>query len=151
MPNLALDGTLSDHRPSLSGESGQVWQVGVNLNWQLLDGGARKASLRRAQAGLKIALLTERQTRVQVRADVTRAHTAAKAAQGRIVTAKSGVSAAQAWVTLARDRYELGVALLTDLQEAEDRLNESRLALLTARHDLAVAHARLVAATGGTL
>jgi len=149
LPKIGLSASAADHRPSLSGTSGSLWQVGVSVQWQLTDGGAARAALSQARAAERQAVAERDMTRISVRTQVIQAYTSRSAAEQRYQTARAEVAAAEEWARLAADRYELGAALLTNLQEAQDHVDSSRLDLLTARHDVAVADAPLKEATGG--
>jgi len=149
LPSIGLSASAADHRPSLSGDSGTLWQVGVLAEWPLTDGGAARAALAKARAAERQATAERKMARIAVRTQVIQATTTRSAARQRYQAAQSEVTAAAEWARLAADRYELGAALLTHLQEAQDHLESARLDLLTARHDVAVADAQLEEAIGG--
>lgn len=149
LPEVALSASAADHREALSGESGQVWQVGARARWDLTDGGLRRARAAEARAGVRQAEAARRLARQQVRAEVVSAHSLLQTAALRLEAARTEAEASGAALAMTRDRYRAGAALFTELKEAEDRQAQADLAELQARHDIAVAEAELRRAVGG--
>jgi outer membrane protein len=151
LPSLNLSASAADHRASLSGDSGRVWQVGARASWDLTDGGVRRARANAARATIREAEAGLRQARQQVRAQVVSAYTLRETAARRLTAAGTEVEASSAALSIVRDRYKAGAALFTELKEAEDRVAQANLAALSARHDIAVAYAALRQAVGGPI
>lgn len=151
MPEVGLTASAADHRETLSGEAGQVWQVAARANWALADGGRRGAGVAAGRARLRQAEADRQRVRQEVRADVVAAYTLREAAREQLAAARTEQAAAEAALGLVRDRYAAGAGLFTELREAEDQLARAGLASLAARHDIAVAEADLRRAVGGDL
>lgn len=151
LPRVDLNASAADHRATLSGEAGQVWQVGALARWDLTDGGARGARASAARAAIREAEAARRQDRARVRAEVVSAYTLRETAARRLEAARTEQAASGAALSIVRDRYKAGAALFTELREAEDRVAQADLAGLAARHDIAVADAALRRAVGGAI
>ncbi|MBI5137487.1 MAG: TolC family protein [Nitrospirae bacterium] len=150
-PEVGLTAAAGEHRPSLGGEGGTVWQTGIRADWRLADGGGRGARIAVANATLAKAEAQADQAWLAARTQVTAAHMSRQAALERIQAARLEVDAATEALRLTRDRYRAGAALFTELQEAQDRLAQARLNAISARHDLAVQEAALRWAVGDGL
>jgi outer membrane protein TolC len=150
-PEVGLSASAADHRETLSGEAGQVWQVAARATWALADGGRRGAGVAAGRARLRAAEAERARVRHAVRADVVSAYTLREAAREQLAAARTEEAAAEAALGLVRDRYAAGAGLFTELREAEDRLAQAGLAALAARHDIAVAEADLRRAVGGDI
>ncbi len=151
LPEVGLSASAADHRETLNGDNGTVWQAGVMASWRMLDGGDRSSGRAAAEARLQHARAAYQNAWAAVRTQVTAAYMSRQAALERIRAAKLEVAASQEGLQLTRDRYEAGAALFTELQEAEDGLARARLTELTARHDLAVEEADLVWSVGESI
>lgn len=150
LPEVALVGAVSDHRESLGGDAGQAWHAGATARWRLADPG-RAGRVASARAELARAEAELARVQLEVRSQVVSARMSLKAAVERLAVAEVEASATEEGLRLTRDRYRAGAALLNELQEAEDRLEQANLARLSARHDLAVAEAALAWAVGRQL
>jgi len=150
-PQVGLEASAADHRAKLGGDAGQVWQVAAQARWALADGGSRGAGVRAAEAAVDRAEAERRQAVLAVRSQVVGSYMTRQAALQRLGAAKAEVAAVTEGLRLTRDRYQAGAALLTELEDAEDRVARAELARLSAGHDLAVADAELNWATGGAL
>ncbi len=151
LPEVGLSASAADHRETLTGDNGTVWQAGVMASWRLVDGGDRSSGRALAEAELQHALAAYEKAWAAARTQVTAAYMSRQAAQERIRAAKLEVAASREGLQLTRDRYEAGAALFTELQEAEDGLARARLTELSARHDLAVEEAALIWAVGDSI
>ena len=123
-----------------------TWEAGVTLSWRLSAGigaVADRARARRQQAQYE---LQDRQRAVaaEVRDQVENVDQAREAVQA----ATTSVESARAAYRATQSRYEAGMAVISDLLDAERALREARAALATAQADYALAQAALDRALG---
>jgi outer membrane factor, OMF family len=131
---------LSQTRPSLSASANYTisddleddfdisdqYQLGLNLQWRLFDGGAARAGATQAEKDSEIAATQFANQRNQIRFDVEQAFFQLKANQNNIVTTTKGVELAEESLRLARLRFQSGVGTQTDVINAQTELTSSR-------------------------
>lgn len=130
-----------------SSAEGSNWGVEIGLRYDLFDP-MRKARIARAEHGVDEAAALGRHKVEQIRMDVRRAVHQERAAVLRLRQWTKAVELAQKSLEIVRDRYENGLALVTELLDAETALTHSRLRRLAAERDLRVARASLDLAVG---
>ncbi|MEL6495090.1 MAG: TolC family protein [Cyanobacteria bacterium J06623_7] len=111
------------------------YNVGVNLQWRLFDGGAARAGARQAEKDLEIAETQFANQRNQIRFAVEQAFFQLKSNQNNIATATKEVELAEESLRLARLRFQAGVGTQTDVIEAQTSLTTSRGNLLSSITD----------------
>lgn len=149
LPRLDAGAALLDFGTP-TGEHALEWQAGVQLSWPLFTGGARSASVRRAEAALREARAELRLVELEVEGAVDAAATAVTEAEARTEALEASVTQ---WAEVARIEalaLEAGSGVQSDLLRAQAGLFEARGGLARARSDAAVARVRL-ARTRGTL
>lgn len=122
--------------------------VAVGLRWNLFDGFAREARHSAARWELVAARLTERSTVNRARLEVREAYARLRAATERIAVARASISQAQESQRITANRYEAGLATVTDLLRVETALLESRLRYLQALYEQRLAAITLELASG---
>lgn len=126
------------------------WQAGVQVSWPLFTGGARSASVRRAEAELAAARNDLDAARLRVSQAIDAAETAVVEADAR---AQALEVAMTQWEEVARIEalaLEAGSGVQADLLRAEAGLFQARAGYAQARYDAVLSRARLARA-GGTL
>ncbi len=133
---------------TLTGEHVFEWQAGVQLSWPLFTGGARSASVRRAEARLQ-AIRAEFD---EAELDAARAVDAAQAA---VLEADARVEALEAsvaqWTEVARIEalaLDAGSGVQADLLRAQARRFQASAGLARARSDAVLARVSLARAHG---
>ena len=125
-----------------------TWDVGVNLSWRLSTGGGTDAAADRAQARrlqARYELQDRRQAvTVEVRTQVQNVAQARRAVQA----AETSLQSARAAYRSVQSRAEEGMAVVSDLLDAERALREARAQLAAAQADYALAQAALDRAVG---
>ena len=125
------------------------WAVGVNLTWQLFDGGKAKAD--RAAAAAQAVSLERRRDDFdamlgvelrQRRLDVEAGHAALDASA-------EAVSASTEARRVVEERFKAGVATSTDVLEAQSALLQAELERTQLAAALRLSEARLLRAVGG--
>ena len=131
-----------------SSERGANWLAAVNLRWNLFNGFADKARIAEADQAVARAEAKRRRTDSAVRLQVRRAYAGLRAAVERIEVSSAAVAEAEESLRITQNRYEAGMANVTDLLRTETAVFESRTRYLAAVHDQRVAAAMLEFAAG---
>ena len=147
LPTIAATAGLLDFG-TLDGGHIAEWQGGIKVSWPIFTGGARSASIRRADADLRATEDQLRLTQLQV-------DNALDLAKATLVESTSRAEALEAavtqWEEVARIevlRVQEGEGVQTDLLRAEAGLFRARAGLAQARHDAVLARVRLARARG---
>ena len=117
--------------------------AGVNLNWLLYDFGGREASNESVRQSLNAALATRSDTLQSLIFDVAEAYFQVFAAQEEYKNSEATLASALAALEAAAQRYELGLAALSDKLQAETSYSEAQLSATKAKENLALAKGRL--------
>ena len=107
------------------------YQVGLNLQWRLFDGGAARAAARQSEKDIEIAETQFTNQRNQIRFDVEQAFFQLESNKRNIGTATKEVELAQESLRLARLRFQAGVGTQTDVIDAQTQLTTARGNLLS--------------------
>ncbi|NJO95440.1 MAG: TolC family protein [Pleurocapsa sp. CRU_1_2] len=131
---------LSQTRPNLSANANyslnddfeddfdttDQYQVGLNLQWRLFDGGAARAGAEQADRDREIAETQFANLRNQIRFAVEQAFYQLKSNQNNIITTTKEVELATESLRLARLRFQSGVGTQTDVIDAQTALTRAR-------------------------
>jgi outer membrane protein TolC len=152
-PQVALTGSYLYARPNEQlfppeDRFQGTWYVGVRLTWRLATGGGTDAAVDRARARrlqARYELQDRRQNvTVEVRTQVQNVEQARRAVQA----AETSLESARAAYRSVQSRSEAGMAVVSDLLDAERALREARAQLAAAQADYALARAALDRAVG---
>jgi outer membrane protein TolC len=133
-PEIAAWGQIQDDRSSSSAQSGAF---GALLRWRLFD----------PTRGKRVAVA--RASRDQVRLEVETAWRRAEAARERYAAAAGGAEEGREALRVLHERYQQGMATLTDELETEAASLASELDELRIATEAAIADAALLRAAGG--
>lgn len=147
LPQIGLQGFAEANDEDFFGTEGTNYAVGVGLKYDLFDP-SRKGRIARAEARRSEAAADVEALRQQVRLDVTRAYHQLDAVRQRLVQARRAVELADSSLAIVRDRYQNGLAVITELLDSETMLTAARLRRLAAERDMRVARASLDLAVG---
>jgi len=146
-PRVDAFGSWQTDRQNFAGSGGSNWMAGAELRVDLLPMEKRsrlqqeKASLLRAQAG-------EDAARSIIRVEVSRAYFAHQSASKMVEVARASMTQAAESVRILRNRYDAGLAPLTDVLRAEDAERQSLSGYWQAIYHNALSYAALRLATG---
>jgi outer membrane protein TolC len=147
LPSLSASAGILDYG-TLGSKHVAEWQAGFRVSWPIFTGGARGASIRRAEADLRAAEDELRMARLQI-------DNAGDAAEAALLEAQSRAEALEAavvqWQEVARiERLSLqeGAGMQSDLLRAEAGLFQARAGSALARHEAILATVRLARARG---
>ncbi|MCB1231363.1 MAG: TolC family protein [Verrucomicrobiae bacterium] len=128
-------------------DGGNSWLAGVMVRLRLFDGGEVNAQVAQAEADRAIIDEQYRKQRQQIELQVKTARLNLETARKRIDLAEKAITSAEKSLELTRTRFQEGIALSTQLIDAETALTgarvrhsgaraEERIALATYRHAL---------------
>jgi outer membrane factor, OMF family len=123
--SASADYTLSDDLQDDFDISDQ-YQLGLNLQWRLFDGGAARAGASQAEKDREIAETQFAGQRNQIRFAVEQAFYQLRSNQNNIVTTTKGVELAAESLRLARLRFQSGVGTQTEVIDAQTELTRAR-------------------------
>jgi len=110
----------ADNPTLVAGGGGNNWMAGIEVQFDLFEGGAKKAQLLRERATQeKVAAMKEMATDA-ARLEVRRAYYDVDATRQQLEVARASIAESQESLRINRDRYEAGLSTVTDLLAAED-------------------------------
>ncbi len=147
-PTVALFGSVDYDRGWRAEGEGRSYTAGVLLQWNLWDGQLTRGKVQEAQAALETARENDRKLRLNLALEVEQARLNLTEAEERLHVTETAVAQAQESVTLTRARFEQGLALATQLIDAETALTAARVRRAEALADQRIAVAALRKALG---
>lgn len=147
LPRVSAYGDWEMDRQSFAGSGGDNWVAGAQLNLDLLPLGKR-ARLEEAKAGREKLASQEQAGELAIRLAVIRAFTGHQTAERMVATAQASMQQSAESLRILRNRYDAGLATMTDLLRAEDAQRQSQNDYWRAAYGNAVAYAELLYATG---
>lgn len=128
-----------------------VWSVGLNLQWELFDGGARRNEVLRGASRQRQAAEELREKHDEVARETWTAYIQFRTAARQQNAAQSLLAAATTSYDASLDAYRYGVKNLIDLVTAESQLAQARLADVQARSAVLTSAVTLGYTTGNLL
>lgn len=122
--------------------------AGVNLSWNLFQGFATQAAVRKQEQQVLLARNDLANGRRAVASDVERAAAQLLAARGSSQVAAQAVQTSQEGLRLSRARQQVGLGTQLEVRDAELKLTQSQLARINALLDGREAEAALRRAVG---
>ncbi len=131
LPDVALTGRYLYARPNPNFflEQDQFrgnWEAGLALRWDVWDGGQRSAAADGARARLRAAEARLEHTQREITRNLEREMLAVEGARAAVDAADHALRQAEASFEMARERFEEGVVLSSDVLEAEAALLRAR-------------------------
>ncbi|MGE5645040.1 MAG: TolC family protein [Acidobacteriota bacterium] len=147
-PRIVAHGGFEADRQTFATRGGASWLASASFEWNLFNGGADKARISEAAYGLQRARALESQANARVRLEVRRAYAELGSAARRIEVAQAAVSMAEESLRITKNRFEAGLANVTDLLRTETALLSAHNRWLGAVYDQRVAAVNLALAAG---
>ena len=148
LPQVAAFGRYDyDYGWKFSG-SGQSYSAGIQFQWDLWDGMLTHGRVSEARALLEATREEERKLRLAVQLEVEQARLNVSEADERLRVTASVVEQASESARLTRTRFEQGLALSTQLIDAEVALTTARVRRAEAEAERRIAVAAYRAALG---
>lgn len=129
-------------------ERSASWIAGGEVRWSLALGGAERAGLRAAVAGVSRARLDADAVRAQAEVDVVTAWQHLQSARARQAVGRAAVDQARESLRIVRDRFDAGLAPVNDVLRASTALLDAETGRVSALADLVAARAELDRAVG---
>ncbi len=142
-PRLSAFGSLDYDYGWVTDGDGKSYTAGVMAQWDLWDGFSTRSKAREAKANLESAREEQRKLRLALNLEVAQAHLDLQAADERLAVTEKSVELAAESTKLTRDRFEQGLALSTQLIDAESALVAARVRRAEAEADRRIAVAAL--------
>lgn len=147
LPSVKASGALMSFGSGAGGYTHE-WQGGVQLSWPLFTGGARAASVRRAEADVRVAQEDLDQTRLAVAGALDAARTSLVEATGRAQALQASVTQWQEVARIEELSLQTGAGVQDDFLRAEAALYRAQAGYAGARYDVVMAHIRMARARG---
>lgn len=153
LPDVAATGRYVYARPNQyffleQDEFRGSWEAGLVLRWSLFDGGRRSAETRGARARLESARARLQDVRERVDVALRRQYLEAERAQRAAEVADESVEDARESLRVARRLYEEGMALSSQVLDAEQAYRQAQTRRAQAMADREIARAALLNAVG---
>lgn len=142
-PRVSAFGSLDHDYGWVTGGDGNSYSAGVMLQWDLWDGFSSRAKTREAKANLESASEEKRKLRLALDFEVEQARLNLQAANERLAVTAKSVEQAEESAKLTRNRFEQGMAISTQLIDAESALVAARVRRAESESDQRIAVAAL--------
>ena len=144
----AFGGWEADNPTLLAGGGGNSWLAGIEVQFDLFEGGAKRARLSHERAlEEKVSAVKEMATDA-VRLEVRRAYYDLDAARQQVDVARATIAEAQESLRINQDRYDSGLSTITDLLAAEEAARRSQTDYWEALYRYHTGYANLELASG---
>ncbi len=150
LPQVFFRAGFEADRQEFIRKGGANWMFGATLRWNLFNGYADKQRIAEANQNLTATQAQLKQMQSGVQLQVRSAKSNLSAARERIQVAQAAVEMAEESLRITKNRYEAGLATVTDLLRNETALLETKMRLLAAVYDERLA-ATAVSLAAGTL
>jgi outer membrane protein len=148
LPVLAGYGTWESDNPSFSEAGGNNWAAGVTLRWNLFAGGGDAAQLKAARLRLDQKRLQIRAMESAMALEVRRALIQYRSAELQVAAAEAAEAQSTEGLRILKNRYDAGLATMTDLLSAETARSSARTSLAEAIYRQRLSYAQVEFAAG---
>ena len=148
LPKVNAFGSWEEDNETFLTRGGNNWVAGVSLNFNIFDGGANRARLAAAHYRQTQAQAQAAQMTANVKLQVREAYLNLTTAQQRMGVARQAQSDAEESLRIVQNRYEAGLATITDLLRVETARTAAQKNYLDALFDYRLGYAALELATG---
>jgi len=124
------------------------WRVGIGASWQLFDGSRTKEQVAAAHAEQRALRHDRSELERQILLEVATARLELESALRAVVSADASANAAAAWEEESSERYAAGLAILSELLDAQADLTAAEVAQVRTRAGAWMAEAALLRAVG---
>lgn len=144
----AFAGWEMDNPTLLAGGGGNNWLGGVELQFDIFQGGAKKAALSREQATAEKMAAMRQAADDTVVLQVRKAYYELDSSQRQVAVARDAIAEAQESLRINQDRYGNGLITITDLLGAEEQARRTQTDYWQAVYQLHIDYANLELASG---
>jgi outer membrane protein TolC len=144
----AFAGWEMDNPTFVAGGGGNNWLGGIEVQFDIFQGGAKRAELTRQRALEEKVVAMKQSASDAVRLEVRRAYYETDANRQQIEVARAAIAQAQESLRINRDRYDSGLITITDLLSAEDAARRTQTDYWEAVYHFQISYANLELASG---
>ncbi|MFZ0137064.1 MAG: TolC family protein [Candidatus Sulfotelmatobacter sp.] len=144
----AFAGWEMDNPTFVAGGGGNNWLGGIEVQFDIFQGGAKRAELSRQRALEEKVVAMKQAASDVVRLEVRRAYYETDASRQQIEVARAAIAQAQESLRINQDRYDSGLTTITDLLGAEDAARRSQIDYWEAVYHFQTSYANLELASG---
>jgi outer membrane protein TolC len=144
----AFAGWEMDNPTFVAGGGGNNWLGGIEVQFDIFQGGAKRAELSKQRALEEKVVAMKQAAGDAVRLEVRRAYYETDASRQQIEVARAAIAQAQESLRINQDRYDSGLTTITDLLGAEDAARRSQTDYWEAIYHFQTSYANLELASG---
>jgi len=148
LPTFSIFGSWEQNNQTLLTRGNDNWIAGASVNFTIFDGGERRARLKEAHARQRQAEASRNRLAASIRLQVREAFLNLTTARDRVEVSRGAAGQAEESLRITQNRYEAGLATITDLLRAETARTAAHRNFLNALFDYRVSFAALELATG---
>jgi len=137
-----------DNPTFVAGGGGNNWLGGIEVQFDIFQGGAKRAELFRQRALEEKVVAMKQSASDAVRLEVRRAYYETDANRQQIDVARAAIAQAQESLRINQDRYDSGLTTIADLLGAEDAARRSQTDYWEAVYHFQTSYANLELASG---
>lgn len=143
LPRVVASGNYMQNNAPSIGNALDTWQFSVGVRLPLFAGGSRFERLGAAKENRHAALMSLKNTQLEVEARLRDALARFAAAQARLKAARARVAAGTEAARIEQIRYDTGAGTIEDLLRADARSEEAKASLARARAGILQAAERI--------
>ncbi len=144
----AFAGWQMDNPTFVAGGGGNNWLRGVEVQFDIFQGGAKRAALSRERALQEKVVALKQEASDAVRLEVRRAYYDVDASRQQIEVARAAIAQAQESLRINQNRYDSGLTTITDVLGAEDVTRRCQTDYWEAIYRFRTSYANLELASG---
>ncbi len=147
-PRLNVFGSWETDSPSPGWNGGNNWIAGAELQFDLFDGGSKRAHIAREKAAQERAAAILDAYRDKIRLEVRQAYYEYDAARQQVEVARGAIALADESLRINQNRYEGGLSTVSDLLQVEEAAHRAKADYLQAVYRVQTCYAGVELATG---
>jgi outer membrane protein len=147
-PRLNVYGSWETDSPSPGWNGGNNWIAGAELQFDLFDGGSKRARIAREKAMQQRAEAMRDAFRDEIRREVRKAYYEYDAARQQVEVARGAIAQADESLRINQNRYEGGLSTVSDLLQVEEAAHRAKADYWQAVYRLQTSYAGVELATG---
>lgn len=144
----AFAGWELDNPTFLAGGGGNNWLAGIEVKFDIFDGGAKRSELSRQRALEEKAVAMRQAASDAVRLEVRRAYYELDSSRQQVEVARAAIAQALESLRINQDRYASGLTTITDLLSAEETARRSQTDYWESVYNLQTSYASLELVSG---
>ena len=144
----AFAGWEADNPTFVAGGGGNNWLAGIEVQFDLFQGGAKRAQLSHERAMQEKAAALKEMAIDAIRLEVQRAYYDVDAARQQVEVARAAIAESQESLRINQNRYDSGLSTITDLLASEEAARRSQTDYWEAIYRYHTGYANLELASG---